>query len=81
MASSIILMVIVIHQYSEYKGFNGFIREKCLNMLVEQMNNGMMKVITGIRRCGKSYLLFRIFKKYLLNKGADESHIISIELG
>jgi len=50
-------------------------------MLVEQMNNGMMKVITGIRRCGKSYLLFRIFKKYLLNKGADESHIISIELG
>ena len=44
------------------------------------MHNGMIKVITGIRRCGKSYLVFRIFKNYLLENGIDESHIITIEL-
>ena len=55
-------------------------REKYLNMLIERMNNGMIKVITGIRRCGKSYLIFRIFKEYLLSKDIDSSHIISLEL-
>ena len=44
-------------------------REKYLNDLVNRMHNGMIKVITGIRRCGKSYLLFKIFKKYLLEQG------------
>ena len=55
-------------------------RERYLDALVERMHNGMIKVITGIRRCGKSYLIFHIFKNYLLGKGIDELHIISIEL-
>lgn len=55
-------------------------RDKYLNALVERMHNGMIKVITGIRRCGKSYLVFRIFKNYLINNLVDEAHIISIEL-
>jgi hypothetical protein len=44
------------------------------------MHNGMIKVITGIRRSGKSYLLFNIFKKYLKSEGVTEDHIITIEL-
>lgn len=55
-------------------------REKYLNDLILRMHNGMIKVITGIRRSGKSYLVFRIFKNYLKNNGVDESHILSIEL-
>ncbi|WP_281628128.1 ATP-binding protein [Traorella massiliensis] len=55
-------------------------RDKYLNELINRMNNGMIKVITGIRRCGKSYLLFNIFKKYLLEHGVLNSHIIEIEL-
>lgn len=41
-------------------------RDKYLNDLINRMHNGMIKVVTGIRRCGKSYLLFNIFKNYLL---------------
>lgn len=44
------------------------------------MNNGMVKVVTGIRRSGKSFLVFRIFKNYLLKSGIEKSHIIEIEL-
>jgi predicted AAA+ superfamily ATPase len=44
------------------------------------MHNGMVKVVTGIRRCGKSYLIFTIFKNYLLEQGIDERHILEIEL-
>ena len=55
-------------------------RDKYLNDLINRMNNGMIKVVTGIRRCGKSYLIFTIFKNYLLEQGVDENHIISIEL-
>ena len=55
-------------------------RDKYLNDLVNRMHNGMIKVVTGIRRCGKSYLLFHIFKNYLLEQGVPVSHIITIEL-
>lgn len=55
-------------------------REKYLNDLINRMHNGMIKVVTGIRRSGKSYLVFHIFKKYLSENGVPESHIISIEL-
>ena len=55
-------------------------RDKYLNDLINRMHNGMIKVVTGIRRCGKSYLLFNIFKNYLLEHGVNASHIITIEL-
>lgn len=55
-------------------------RDKYLNNLINRMHNGMIKVVTGIRRCGKSYLLFNIFKNYLLEQGVPASHIIMIEL-
>ena len=55
-------------------------RDIYLKKLINRMHNGMIKVVTGIRRSGKSYLLFTIFKDYLLSKGVDEDHIISIEL-
>ena len=55
-------------------------RHKYLNDLINRMHNGMNKVVTGIRRCGKSYLLFNIFKNYLLEQGVPASHIIMIEL-
>lgn len=51
-----------------------------LQQLILRKDNGMIKVITGIRRCGKSFLLFQIFKKYLLQNGVDEGHVIEIAL-
>lgn len=55
-------------------------RDIYLKKLINRMHNRMIKVVTGIRRSGKSYLLFTIFKDYLLSEGVDEDHIISIEL-
>lgn len=55
-------------------------RNKYLNNLISRMNNGLIKVITGLRRSGKSYLLFEIFKSYLLENNISESHIIEISL-
>lgn len=55
-------------------------RDAYLQQLIERKDNGMIKVITGIRRCGKSYLLFKIFKRYLLEQGIDSDHIIEIAL-
>lgn len=55
-------------------------RDKYLNALINRMHNGLIKVVTGIRRCGKSYLLFHIFKNYLLEQGIPMSHLIMIEL-
>jgi uncharacterized protein len=55
-------------------------RDKYLEKLVSLRNNGMIKVITGMRRCGKSYLLFEIFTSYLNNNGIDPNHIIKVNL-
>lgn len=55
-------------------------RDRYLERLVLFMWDGQVKVITGIRRCGKSYLLGTLFRKYLLEHGVDNDHILSIEL-
>lgn len=55
-------------------------RDRYLNQLINFMWDGQVKVITGIRRCGKSYLLRSIFKRYLLSTGVPEKNIIEIEL-
>ena len=55
-------------------------RNTYLQQLIDRKDNGLIKIITGIRRCGKSFLLFNIFKNYLLENGIDSSHIIEIAL-
>lgn len=58
----------------------GIERKKYLNELISLRNNGMIKIITGMRRCGKSYLLFEIFTSYLEAGGTPLDHIIKIDL-
>jgi len=53
-------------------------RDYYLEQLIKRQHNGLIKVITGIRRCGKSYLLRTLFKKHLLENGVDEGHIIEM---
>lgn len=53
-------------------------RDYYLEQLIRRKHNGLIKVVTGIRRCGKSFLLRTLFKKYLLKNGVDESHIIEM---
>ena len=55
-------------------------RERYLNELISYMWDGQVKVITGIRRCGKSYLLRTLFRKYLIKQGVKEANILSFEL-
>lgn len=55
-------------------------RDIYLNRLIERKENGLIKVVTGIRRCGKSYLLFKLFYQYLLDSGVDASRIITVHL-
>lgn len=55
-------------------------RDFYLKELIDRMDNGLIKVITGIRRCGKSYLLNTIFENYLLEQGIDKEHIIKLSL-
>lgn len=55
-------------------------RDAYLNALVDRMHNGMVKVVTGIRRCGKTYLLFDLFGNYLRESGVDDSCIIELAL-
>lgn len=55
-------------------------RDKYLAELVSLQGNGMIKVITGMRRCGKSYLLFEIFVSYLEQRGVASDHIIKVDL-
>ena len=55
-------------------------RQTYLDKLIARKDNGMIKIITGVRRCGKSFLLFNIYKEYLKSIGTDDSHIIQISL-
>ena len=55
-------------------------RDRYLNLLIQYQWDGQVKVITGIRRCGKSYLLRILFTNYLLEHGVKSEQIISIEL-
>lgn len=55
-----------------------FNREKYLQKLVSHKHNRLVKIVTGVRRCGKSYLLFNLFKQHLLDSGVDVAHIIEI---
>ncbi len=55
-------------------------RDIYLNRLIKRRNNGLIKIITGVRRCGKSYLLFNLFYDYLINSGVAEENIIAIPL-
>lgn len=55
-------------------------RKVYLNKLIERKENNLIKIVTGIRRSGKSYLLDPLYKNYLLQNGVDEQHIIKIDL-
>lgn len=55
-------------------------RDIYLDRLIRREKNGLIKIVTGVRRCGKSYLLFNLFHNYLLEKGVREDHIIEIAL-
>lgn len=55
-------------------------RDHYLKRMVDKKENGLVKVITGIRRCGKSFLLFHLFYDYLIESGVKEDQIISIAL-
>ena len=55
-------------------------RDKYLNKLISHKQNGLIKIISGIRRCGKSYLLFELFKNHLLQEKVESNHIIQIAL-
>lgn len=55
-------------------------RDHYLNQLINKQGNGLIKIVTGIRRCGKSYLLNTLFYNYLISKGIDDSHIIVLAL-
>ena len=55
-------------------------RDRYLERLISHKSNGRVKIVTGIRRCGKSYLLFKLFKRHLIEDGIDQSHIIEIQL-
>ena len=56
-------------------------RDRYLNNLIDRMHNGMIKVITGVRRCGKTYLLFELFGNYLRDElGVGDDHIVEVAL-
>lgn len=68
---------VAYHKNSEYMIVK---RQKYLDLLVAGLGNGLVKIVTGGRRCGKSFLLFNIFVGYLKGKGVDDNHIIGVAL-
>ena len=52
-------------------------RDKYLNQIIQKKNNGLIKIITELRRCGKSYLLNKLYKDYLISNNIDQNKIIS----
>lgn len=76
-----IMKVMKMCIYAE-KSYGGFMIERkfYLDKLIQKKNNGLIKIITGIRRCGKSYLLFEIYHQYLVDSGVDEACIVEISL-
>ena len=55
-------------------------RDRYLERLIAHKGNGRVKIVTGIRRCGKSFLLFQLFKRHLIETGVKPTHIIEIQL-
>ena len=55
-----------------------FERKKYLDRLIAGRGNGMVKIVTGVRRCGKSFLLFNIFARWLVENGVSEDHVIGL---
>ena len=55
-------------------------RDYYLNKLIQHKKNGLVKIVTGVRRCGKSYLLFKLFRDHILESGIKNDHIISVAL-
>lgn len=55
-------------------------RDIYLNRLIARRENGLIKIVTGVRRCGKSYLLFELYRRYLLSTGVDPSRIVALSL-
>lgn len=55
-------------------------RDHYLNQLIAGKNNGLIKIVTGVRRCGKSYLLFTLFYEHLISEGVPDDHIIEVAL-
>ena len=53
-------------------------RDYYMEQLIKRKDNGLIKIVTGIRRCGKSFLLRTLFKNHLLENGVDENHIIEM---
>ena len=57
-----------------------FKRKTYIEKLISADGNGMIKIVTGIRRCGKSFLLFNLFKQHLVDTGVTKNHIIEVNL-
>lgn len=57
-----------------------FERKKYLEKLISSQGNGLVKIVTGVRRCGKSFLLFELFRDYLHQQNVRDDHIIALSL-
>lgn len=69
-----------MHFFSEWRIYIKVKRIVYLNKLIRKKKNGLIKVVAGVRRYGKSYLLFQLFHALLLSSGVPEDHIIEVAL-